>query len=80
MSTDWSHAVNAAERLGFSILVRNLDVEALSLPVYSRITTVESSEQAALIAEAVAAGSVNIYYDPQNYLDQAVVDKMVVLG
>lgn len=77
---DWSQAVNAAERLGFSILVRNLDVESLGLPVYNRITTVESPEQALDIAAAVAAGGVTIYYDPQNYLDSATIDKMVVLG
>ncbi len=77
---DWSRAVDAAERLGFCILVRNMDVEALSLPVFVRIVTVESPEQALEIAEAVAAGRMGIFYDPQNYLDPAIVDKMVVLG
>jgi hypothetical protein len=80
MSTDRAQAINAAERLGFSILVRNLDIEILGVPIYNRVVIVESPEQAAFIASAVAAGSVIIYYDPQNYLDQATVNKMVVLG
>jgi hypothetical protein len=77
---EWSHAINAAERLGFSILLRNLDVEAISLPVYNRVVTIQTLEQAMLVAESIAAGRNAIYYDPQNLLDSAVIDKMVVLG
>lgn len=77
---EWSQAINAAERLGFSVLIRNLDVEAISLPIYNRTITIETPEQALAVAESIAAGRNAIYYDPQNLLDSAIVDKMVVLG
>ncbi len=77
---NWEYAINAAERLGFSILLRNLDVEAISLPIFNRTITIESPEQAAQVAESMAQGRNAIYYDPQNLLDPALVNQMVVLG
>lgn len=77
---NWEHAINAAERLGFAILLRNMDVELISLPVFNRTITIDSPEAALAAAERVAAQGGGIYYDPQNLLDAAVVNKMVVLG
>jgi len=77
---NWEHAINAAERLGFSVLLRNMDVEAISLPIFNRVITIESPEQAASVVESMAQGRNAIYYDPQNLLDPALVNQMVVLG
>lgn len=81
MTLNWDQAIIAAQRLGFSVLVRNMDPDILPPPIFHSVIIIQSPEQAAEVSARIdqprASG---VYYDPQNYLSPEVVGKMVVLG